>query len=334
MIADQLQRVNAPRQPMYSPEEAAARKEANDREYQMGILGLLSASEGLQGAGGAVLKNALALRQPKVSEHGVADPISGKFTYDPEYLQERENSKLDKLMQLKAADESRRDARTQDQTFRQSMLDQQERFRQSMAGGGNLGTGSAPPVGVDAQQNPVFRMRTGQLFKYGPDGQPIAHEGPLLPKPSSSQPTGEERKSYSQFLQADTAWKNMQKLMTSSPGAEQVPLTEAAVTMLPKVGDALANRLRTDERQQFAQAANQLSDALLRAATGAGMNEYEARENVKKLVPVYGDKQGTRKQKAEGIPVFLEGLRANAGRAMPAAAPGAGGANDPLGLRR
>jgi len=74
---------------------------------------------------------------------------------------------------------------------------------------------------------------------------------------------------------------------------------------------------------------------LLRAATGAGMNEYEARQKVRELVPQLGDKPGVVAQKTASYDVYMKSLQARAGRALPQNAPGAPAAdNDPLGLRR
>src|SRR4051812_29430866 len=83
MLLDQVKRMNSrERKPMYSPEEAQGRRDANDREYRLGLAASLSGNDNFADTGGVVLKNVLAQRQPKVTEHGSADPESGAFTYN------------------------------------------------------------------------------------------------------------------------------------------------------------------------------------------------------------------------------------------------------------
>jgi len=96
-------------------------------------------------------------------------------------------------------------------------------------------------------------------------------------------------------------------------------------TVLP--GTTMKNVVRGKTRQKFAQAASSLSEALLRAATGAGVNEHEARQKVEELTPVYGDLPEVREQKRAAIPMYLKSLEARAGRAFQGgAAPGGGSA--------
>lgn len=82
-----------------SEEEIAKRRADNARQYQLGMLGVLSGDEGLGAVGGQVFKQALAARQPVMSEKGTLDPITGQFTYNPAYQRERDEAQLDKLEQ-------------------------------------------------------------------------------------------------------------------------------------------------------------------------------------------------------------------------------------------
>lgn len=81
-----------PAQPMYSPEQVAQRRDENERQYALGTLGQMASDEGLQNVGGSVLKQALANRQAKISERGTTDPLSGQFTYSPDYLAQRDDT--------------------------------------------------------------------------------------------------------------------------------------------------------------------------------------------------------------------------------------------------
>ena len=94
-------------------------------------------------------------------------------------------------------------------------------------------------------------------------------------------------------------------------GAEEVGFFEA----LPVVGGGGATR--GPERQKFVQAGASLSEALLRAATGAGQNENEAKQKIEELTPTYFDEPDTIKQKLAAIPMYLQSLQARAGRAAP-----------------
>jgi len=81
--------------------------------------------------------------------------------------------------------------------------------------------------------------------------------------------------------------------------------------------EPLKGIVRSPERQQFVQATSSLSEALLRAATGAGVNKEEAAQKVAELTPVWSDDEATKKQKLDAIPMYLQSLQARAGRAAP-----------------
>ena len=72
----------------------------------------------------------------------------------------------------------------------------------------------------------------------------------------------------------------------------------------------------------FLQGARSLSEAALRAATGAGVNYEEARQKIEELTPVYGDKPAVIKQKLDSVKVYLDSLKSRAGRALPKQAQG------------
>lgn len=88
---DMLQkRMNTPQQPTFTPEQQSQRKGDNANQYALGVLGTLSGNQGLADVGGQVLKQALANRQVKYTDHGTYDPLTGEFNYSPDYLQERD----------------------------------------------------------------------------------------------------------------------------------------------------------------------------------------------------------------------------------------------------
>lgn len=121
----------------------------------------------------------------------------------------------------------------------------------------------------------------------------------------------DERKGAAWLSQADNAYKNMLAAMETYPGADSPGMWE---TIAP---DALKGATQGTGRQLFTQASSSLSEALLRAATGAGVNRDEAIQKIKEITPEYFDGTERRKQKLDSIPVYLESLKTRAGRAAP-----------------
>jgi len=144
-------RMQQPQQPMYSPEEAAARRAQNEREHTLGILGQLSGDEDAGAVGGVMLKNALANRAQRVSERGVSDPLTGKFSYSPDYLQQQQQAALDKLEGQSAS------SREQWNRDRQSAEDR--KVLKSIGGGGAGGADQARIFrGEDTMRNDFNRI--------------------------------------------------------------------------------------------------------------------------------------------------------------------------------
>lgn len=139
--------------------------------------------------------------------------------------------------------------------------------------------------------------------------------------------TEDERKAAGWLAQASTAWANMQKAMGgvdpktgkfTNPDVA-MPGIPDAIAAIPSfgLGEVVGNTMRPPARQQFNQASSSMGEAILRAATGAGMNQYEAEQKVRELTPVFGEDPSTTEQKMRTIPIYLESLKARAGRAAP-----------------
>jgi hypothetical protein len=103
-----------------APAIIAARRAENDRQYELGMLGILSGNEAFGNVGGMLAKQAMAGRTPTITERGTVDPLSGAFTYNPAYQSERDAAQLGGLLQALAAAAERR------QTARQSAMDRRE----------------------------------------------------------------------------------------------------------------------------------------------------------------------------------------------------------------
>lgn len=175
----------------------------------------------------------------------------------------------------------------------------------------------------DAERGVIVDKVTGVARPVvGADGKPISTGTPKL--------TEDQAKATGWLSQAENAWKNMQTAMggvdakgkfknqsVASPGFND------ALAEVPSLGVAsgLANTMRSANRQKFMQASSSLSEALLRAATGAGVTEAEAAQKIRELTPVFGDGDDVIKQKMDSIPVYLNSLKVRAGPGAKAVTP-------------
>jgi hypothetical protein len=153
---------------------------------------------------------------------------------------------------------------------------------------------------------------TGKMLKLDYEA---AVQGVPLPSKNTGANVGnateDERKAAGWLSQADNAYKNMLSAMYTKEGKR----TGAEE---PGVGEAIfGNIARGADRQNFVQAASSLSEALLRAATGAGVNADEAKQKLEELTPLLTDGAAVVGQKLAAIPVYLDSLKARAGRAAP-----------------
>lgn len=145
----------------------------------------------------------------------------------------------------------------------------------------------------------------------------------------ASNATEDERKAAGWLAQADNAWKNMQAVafkrdkngaVLVSPSGRPImseDATPGVIESLPKMPAGLANMSRSAGRQKFVQAGSSLSEALLRAATGAGVNKDEAAQKIAELTPQWGDSEEVIQQKMDAIPMYMESLKTRSGRALP-----------------
>ncbi len=189
----------------------------------------------------------------------------------------------------------------------------------------------APKGQYDAERGVLIDPRTGEAKPVTMGGQPLA------PRAKAVAATEDERKAVGWFNQADNAWKNMQAAMggvdPKTGGFKNADVARPgiadAIAAVPSfgIGEVVGNTLRSPERQKFNQGASSLSEAILRAATGAGVNRDEALQKVRELTPVFGEDSSTTKQKMDSIPMYLNSLKQRAGRAMSQPGGNSGGAS-------
>lgn len=130
-------------------------------------------------------------------------------------------------------------------------------------------------------------------------------------------PTEDERKAAGWLSQAAKGYADMQNAVTIDPKANRPGVIES----LPFVPENTANMTRSPARQQFNQGASALSEAVLRAATGAGVNKDEALQKIRELTPQWGDSPDVITQKEASARNYLEALAVRSGRANPGGSP-------------
>jgi hypothetical protein len=197
------------------------------------------------------------------------------------------------------------------------------------SGAAGVGTWSAVGNDPDTGAQVFHNSKTNQLVTSDAHGQPVPYTKSLGPKPGTGAGSSEdERKGASWLAQAENAKANASKVLLANPGASKPGLAESMAGWVPgKIGDDLANAMRSGDRQQFMQAASSFSEAALRMATGAGMSENEARQKVNELTPRMGDKPGVIQQKLASWDSYMQEFKLRAGRAasgVPGAAAGGG----------
>lgn len=173
-------------------------------------------------------------------------------------------------------------------------------------------------IGLDNAARPVA----------GPDGKP------LMGKRADQTLTEDQGKATGWLVQAENAYKNMLAAgfdAKGEPKSAAYPGINDALGWLPGVG-GLANALRTEDRQKFLQASSSLSEALLRAATGAGVNEAEAAQKIRELTPLWGEAAAVTKQKMDSIPLYIASLKIRAGPGASRAAAIGGASAPPTGV--
>lgn len=322
---------------------AKQRGEQGDRSM-LTALAAQFAGDGYAPVQEQLLKKAAAARDPIKMGNGMIT-AEGQYIKDPfaaqdkraEFLMQQARMYEQLATTAQTAQEKARAEQAQNAIMNEIRLMNAQTMRMTAMGGpGGLGVGAAQQVGSGPNNEPIFRQKNGQLFTYDQGGQPMAYQGQVLPRANSSQPSEDERKAAGWFFQADNARRNMESVVKKNPQAAYPTLGERAAGMVPGVGEDFANQLRPEDRQKFVQASSSMAEALLRAATGAGLNQYEANQKVRELVPQLGDKPGAVAQKTASYDVYMKSLQSRAGRALTQNAPGAAPAadNDPLGLRR
>lgn len=327
ILEAQRAKIAQPQAPMYSPEEQAQRVAQNQREYEIGMLGLLSGDQGLGGVGGHVLKQAMAARQPRVTERGTTDQLRGTHTYFPEFLRQQDEDKYAQMQQRSAQAFGAHQEAQQRAAERADLARQRSEDQRALHAliGSNRPEPLVAIVGSDGKPVLVPRSQANGMTPYSPGG---------------SQPGEDERKAGGWLQQASLAFTNMAQAARKDPEAVSPTIKERAARFIPFAGDDVAFATMSEPRQQYTTAASSFSEAVLRAATGAGVNKEEALQKINELTPRIGESPGSIADKQKRMEMYLQSLELRAGRALPGIqaagvlpnAVHAATNNDPLGL--
>jgi hypothetical protein len=170
--------------------------------------------------------------------------------------------------------------------------------------------GAAPQIGIDPRTDaPIYRhTKSGKLFSYGPDGQPVAYEGAVAPKPGVvGQPTESERSSAGYLGRMEATEKNLSDAKPL-PFPQQVGMDKA-----PGVTNYTLSPAQQVQRQQQ----EDWVRAKLRKESGAVIGEEEMAREIRTYFPMSGDSPEVIRQKAQSRAQALEQMRSSAGRAKP-----------------
>lgn len=225
-----------PAAPMYTPEQVAQLRAENNKQFQLGMLGQLSGDEALGNVGAQVFKQALANRQKRVTDKGTADPLTGEFTYSPDYLREKDETALAGLENRSAATranwESGRQAAAERRELAQQRAADQRALRSMMGGSGQGAGGSFTPAGFTPQgKQVVTNSKSGisYVLTLGPDGTP-SYE----PYQGSFTPKAQFEKQVTDVNEQLGAAKRAQDLLTTvQENPDAFGVTAAAVGALP-----------------------------------------------------------------------------------------------------
>jgi len=134
-------------------------------------------------------------------------------------------------------------------------------------------------------------------------------------QPGSLKLTEDQAKASGWLAQADNAYKNMLSVLKEDPSAANPGFGDLVGSGVLPGSKAVGNMLTGAARQKFNQASSSIGEAVLRAATGAGVTQQEAEQKVRELTPQIGDSPQVKAQKMASIPVYLQSLRVRSGPA-------------------
>jgi hypothetical protein len=286
-----------------TPEQASKRRAQNDLDTQFGMLMQLTGNEAAGGIGASVLKKALAARTPQITEKGWANPETGEFTYDPDYLQRQDEEDRQRILSHIAS--ARTNKQSQQDAATNRRFESTERAKDRMA----------------LEQYKLENKPPTLVPLMGPDGQ--VHYGPKVEGatpaalPSAGQPSEGERKAATLLGQMRVAQKQLAEATAANPEAA-VPT--ATVSMLQGAGDLghkAATYVMSPTRQRIENSQIAILDNALTLGTGASYTKEQLRGYALSLFPQPGETDPkVLSDKAERLQGVLRAAEIAAGRSL------------------
>lgn len=267
----------------------------------------------------------------RVRQHAI-DTLGAQAaeTFPAEFSESARNQVLqgamsfkDKLDMQRADLQMQREDRMANQQDRMYQLAVGREGRLAAGGGGDSGGKPKNQIIYDAQgqgyvidvNDPSLTPRPigmgGAQAEQGADGS-VFKKAVTTPQASE-----DERKAAGWLAQARLASQQMKESMAADPTVSNKPFSESLAERLPFVKEEDINVQRSPQRQRFTAAASSFSEAALRAATGAGINEMEAKQKIAELTPVYGESDASIADKMARQEMYIQSLEQRAGRAAP-----------------
>jgi hypothetical protein len=180
--------------------------------------------------------------------------------------------------------------------------------RNSGGGGGGEFSGTAPVIGADETGNPIYRhTKSGALFQFDANGQPVAYKGAVGAKPMPDKPLTEAQgnallygtraaQAHNVLDEVGTDYSPMN--LNIARGAENIP-----------GGRALVNtKLLSPAEQKVDQAQRNFINAILRKESGAAINQGEFDNARLQYFPEQGDKPEVLAQKKANRELAIKGF--------------------------
>lgn len=158
LLMQELQQPQSAPQPMFTPEQIKQRLAQNNQQMELGVLGQLAGDSRVRGVGGGVFKQAMSARDPRITNRGITDTLTGETAIDPEYAAEREGQRRDKILQQALNYESRREA----EKARAAEAENNRVFRRSLAN-----------IAANNRRGPAMKPPSGYRFDANGNLEPI-----------------------------------------------------------------------------------------------------------------------------------------------------------------
>jgi hypothetical protein len=259
--------------------------------------------DALKSSGGQVLKQALANRQAKTTERGTIDPLTGHFTYSPDYLAQRDDTSEANIQNRIAQGRLNWDSQQQAERARADLL------REGALNRAANRPPEAPEHVIDPKTGLPIIVRRSQSYGMQP-----------APSGGAGSPTEGERKSATLLQRLAFSQNQLKQAVADDSKAEKSTLKTRLAGAVPKVGDDLANYTMSPARQRVEGAQLDILDAALTLGTGAAYTREQLKGYARSYFPQPGDNDpAVIADKNARLANVIRAAETAAGRALPQA---------------